>query len=86
MMLSELESGNMNNIMGRLLCLLQKQFPYFKSTSPAFFIKSVNRLIIAVDAGHGGINEGAIGITGKAPEKNYTLRFANELEKVNFKA
>jgi len=39
-------------------------------------------LIIAVDAGHGGIN-GAIGITGKAPEKkNYTLRFANELGKV----
>ena len=41
----------------------------------------VNRLFIAVDAGHGGSNEGAIGITGKASEKTYTLRFANELEK-----
>ncbi len=41
----------------------------------------VKRLFIAVDAGHGGSNEGAAGVTGKGPEKTYTLRFANELEK-----
>lgn len=41
----------------------------------------VNHLFIAVDAGHGGSNEGAAGIAGKGLEKTYTLRFANELEK-----
>ena len=41
----------------------------------------VRKLFIAVDAGHGGSNEGAVGISGKAYEKVYTLRFANELEK-----
>ena len=41
----------------------------------------VNKLFIAVDAGHGGSNTGAEGIAGKGQEKNYTLRFANELEK-----
>lgn len=41
----------------------------------------VNKLFIAVDAGHGGSNEGTLGVTGKAAEKTYTLRFANELEK-----
>lgn len=38
-------------------------------------------MLIAVDAGHGGSNTGATGITSKALEKNYTIRFANELEK-----
>jgi len=41
----------------------------------------VNKLFIAVDAGHGGSNDGAAGVTGKGLEKTYTLRFANELEK-----
>lgn len=41
----------------------------------------VKKLFIAVDAGHGGENEGALGVTGKVPEKTYTLRLANELEK-----
>ncbi len=41
----------------------------------------VNHLFIAVDAGHGGSNNGAVGVTSKALEKNYTLRYANELEK-----
>ncbi len=41
----------------------------------------VNKLLIAVDAGHGGSNDGAVGVTGKGLEKTYTLRFANELEK-----
>ena len=41
----------------------------------------VGKLLVAVDAGHGGSNEGATGITSKALEKNYTLRYANELEK-----
>ena len=41
----------------------------------------VKRLLIAVDAGHGGADEGAAGVTRKVSEKTYTLRFANELEK-----
>ncbi len=41
----------------------------------------VKRLLIAVDAGHGGADEGAIGVTPTGSEKIYTLRFANELEK-----
>lgn len=41
----------------------------------------INRLTICVDAGHGGSNNGAVGIASKALEKNYTLRYANELEK-----
>ncbi len=36
-------------------------------------------LTIAVDAGHGGDNNGADGVTSKILEKNYTLLFANEL-------
>jgi N-acetylmuramoyl-L-alanine amidase len=41
----------------------------------------VNQMMIAVDAGHGGKNEGASGINSKALEKNYTIRFATELQK-----
>ena len=36
-------------------------------------------LTIAVDAGHGGDNNGADGVTSKVLEKNYTILFANEL-------
>lgn len=41
----------------------------------------INQLSIAVDAGHGGTNNGAEGVTTKSLEKNFTIRFANELEK-----
>lgn len=41
----------------------------------------VRDLLIAIDAGHGGSNNGATGISSKALEKNYTLRYANEVEK-----
>lgn len=42
----------------------------------------LNKLLVAIDAGHGGSNNGAVGVTTKSFEKNYTLRFANELEKL----
>jgi len=42
----------------------------------------VNGMMIAIDAGHGGTNEGATGLNTKALEKNYTIRFATELQKV----
>jgi N-acetylmuramoyl-L-alanine amidase len=42
---------------------------------------SLDKLKIAVDAGHGGDNNGAAGITSKVQEKNYTLLIAQELEK-----
>jgi len=41
----------------------------------------IKDLFIAVDAGHGGSNEGATGTTTKASEKVYTLQFAQALEK-----
>jgi N-acetylmuramoyl-L-alanine amidase len=41
----------------------------------------IRRLKIAVDAGHGGDNEGTSGVTGKVLEKEYTLLIAKELEK-----
>ncbi len=60
---------------------------YYKNNTLSLRIRrqpqslKVNKLFIAVDAGHGGSNEGAIGVTSKGFEKTYTLRFANELEK-----
>ncbi|MDE3235095.1 MAG: N-acetylmuramoyl-L-alanine amidase [Bacteroidota bacterium] len=41
----------------------------------------LRKLTIAIDAGHGGSNAGADGITLKASEKEYTLLFAKALEK-----
>jgi len=38
-------------------------------------------LFIAIDAGHGGSNTGAAGKTTSILEKEYTLKFANELNK-----
>lgn len=40
----------------------------------------VSNLLVAIDAGHGGSNLGATGTTTISQEKNYTLRYANELE------
>jgi N-acetylmuramoyl-L-alanine amidase len=38
-------------------------------------------LLIAIDAGHGGSNAGASGLTSKVQEKEYTLKIAKQLEK-----
>ena len=43
---------------------------------------SLRDFIVAIDAGHGGTNTGASGITSKVQEKDYTIRFARELEKL----
>jgi N-acetylmuramoyl-L-alanine amidase len=40
----------------------------------------IRNLRIAIDAGHGGSNPGATGVTSKALEKDYTLKFARQLE------
>lgn len=40
----------------------------------------IKNLTIAIDAGHGGTNTGASGITTKVLEKNYTILFAQELQ------
>ncbi|MEX6690128.1 N-acetylmuramoyl-L-alanine amidase [Danxiaibacter flavus] len=40
------------------------------------------KLKIAIDAGHGGANRGAEGVTSKILEKDYTLLFAQQLEQV----
>ena len=42
----------------------------------------LKNLKVAVDAGHGGDNNGARGITTKILEKEYTLLFAKQLEKL----
>jgi N-acetylmuramoyl-L-alanine amidase len=44
-------------------------------------VLNLSKLIIAVDAGHGGDNLGADGISSGAIEKEYTLKIAKELEK-----
>lgn len=41
----------------------------------------LSNLKVAVDAGHGGDNTGATGVTSKIEEKKYTLLIAKELEK-----
>ncbi|MEI9807288.1 MAG: N-acetylmuramoyl-L-alanine amidase [Bacteroidota bacterium] len=41
----------------------------------------LSKLKIAVDAGHGGENTGAKGVSKRTVEKDYTLKFAKELEK-----
>jgi N-acetylmuramoyl-L-alanine amidase len=38
-------------------------------------------LVVAIDAGHGGDNSGATGVSSKILEKEYTLKIAKELEK-----
>lgn len=42
---------------------------------------SLSKLRIAIDAGHGGENKGATGITSKIFEKNYTMLIAKQLQK-----
>jgi N-acetylmuramoyl-L-alanine amidase len=42
----------------------------------------ISKMKIAIDAGHGGSNAGASGLTTKLQEKNLTILFANELEKI----
>ena len=39
------------------------------------------RLTIAIDAGHGGSNTGAIGVSTRIQEKDYTLKIAKRLQK-----
>ncbi|MBP9215503.1 MAG: N-acetylmuramoyl-L-alanine amidase [Chitinophagaceae bacterium] len=46
---------------------------------------SISNMVIAIDAGHGGTNTGASGITTKIREKEYTLLFAKALEKLLIK-
>lgn len=40
----------------------------------------ISKLKIAIDAGHGGSNNGASGVTTKISEKAYTLKIAKELQ------
>ena len=41
----------------------------------------IDNMKIAIDAGHGGDNSGATGVTTKIQEKKYTLLIAQELQK-----
>ncbi|HET9745713.1 MAG TPA: N-acetylmuramoyl-L-alanine amidase, partial [Chitinophagaceae bacterium] len=42
----------------------------------------LKKMTIAIDAGHGGTNVGASGLTSNVLEKDYTLLFAKELQKL----
>ncbi len=44
-------------------------------------LSDIKKMVIAIDAGHGGNNSGASGIKKGAIEKEYTLLFAKALEK-----
>ena len=58
---------------GRSLQIKIKQFPAKRQ---------LKNMVIAIDAGHGGTNTGASGLTAGVQEKNYTLLFAKELQKI----
>ena len=45
-------------------------------------IPDIRKMTVAIDAGHGGTNLGASGKTSGVLEKDYTLLFAKELQKV----
>jgi N-acetylmuramoyl-L-alanine amidase len=45
-------------------------------------VASIKNMTIAIDAGHGGTNIGASGTNSGILEKDYTLLFAKELEKI----
>jgi N-acetylmuramoyl-L-alanine amidase len=45
-------------------------------------VADIRKMTIAIDAGHGGTNTGASGVTSNILEKNYTLLFAKELQKI----
>ena len=49
-------------------------------------ILDIKKLKIAVDAGHGGDNSGASGVTSNVLEKDYTLKIAKQLQLVLNKA
>ncbi|MES2773487.1 MAG: N-acetylmuramoyl-L-alanine amidase [Bacteroidota bacterium] len=44
--------------------------------------QKIKNMVIAIDAGHGGTNTGASGVTAGVLEKNYTLLFAKALKKI----
>lgn len=56
---------------GKLLLLKIRRLP-----------ASIRNMTIAIDAGHGGTNLGASGVTSGVLEKNYTILFAKELQKI----
>jgi N-acetylmuramoyl-L-alanine amidase len=45
-------------------------------------LPDIRKMTIAIDAGHGGTNTGASGVKSGISEKNYTLVFAKELQKI----
>jgi N-acetylmuramoyl-L-alanine amidase len=45
-------------------------------------VPDIRKMTIAIDAGHGGTNTGASGTSSGVLEKNYTLLFAKELQKI----
>lgn len=45
-------------------------------------VLNIRNLTVAIDAGHGGDNIGATGVTSKIMEKDYTLKIAKELNKL----
>ena len=61
---------------------------YYDSTGKRLVVRvkrqpadlNIKKLRIAIDAGHGGTNSGASGLTPDVLEKDYTLKFAKELQ------
>lgn len=68
----------------------QQHWGYFISYNNRSLVIRVKRqpaklrpqdLVVAIDAGHGGSNTGASGVTSNIIEKEYTLKIAKEVEK-----
>ena len=58
-----------------------KDYAIHSSANDKIFINHEKPIIVAIDAGHGGIDSGAIG-TSKVFEKNITLQYAKKLKEV----
>ena len=58
-----------------------KDYAINSSANDKIFINHEKPIIVAIDAGHGGIDSGAIGIN-KVFEKNITLKYAKKLKDV----
>lgn len=50
------------------------------STDAAIIVENPKQRVIVLDAGHGGMDEGASSSNGKAQEKKYTLRLAKKVK------
>ncbi len=65
---------------GYTILYKEKKLQVLVKRQPA--VPDLKNMVVGIDAGHGGSNPGAEGITSRIAEKKYTLIFAKALEKL----